>query len=771
MSEAEASNKRRKVESPSVVPNTSVLSLLESAGTKLRSWATNVMSSGLRNNRTRAKPSKKVIKKVNPGEAELLQWIEQAEYEVNLDPYRGIQNLVAKNQVAFVRDGRAAEGPTTDDDVDNAALTEAGPWRLNCSVEFSAPSIATKLSLTPATCDDDEDDDVVEIHPEDNASEQMVRAACYCSCPTLVQWTARNMQDQQKKRGKKRKRPDPGGATSCWGRRFDDSLKRCACDYNPFCLVSLGGAMDDILEGWSMRAASQEDDDILVLDRNGYPKTVGSAAFNWEDHLSPSYSPKTSEKLKVVRKTKLVEENAVRLHLHEILQGLTAAMSLDEGVTSVRQLHKTLIFENPLLESKNWTDSTLIDASNRHVLLSMPPGIENLGATCYLNTQLQCLAQNRVFVEGIMSWRPKGDDVNDRMSSVLALFQDLLVRMNAGPHSTLNTIDFSNSLGLDHYEQQDPNEFSRLLFERMHESFQESSLGGNLAELLPQLFQGVMTYETTCLTCLSKSKRTEEFMDLNLPIVHPIPKKIGQQCILEALSSNLATDVQHCLAKYCNEETLDGDNQYLCGQCGCKRDAVRALTFQKLPPVLNVQISRYVFDREKLIKKKLSDKVLLPLELKVNALSKERKAGTTEHRYLLCAVMRHKGTSAYSGHYVAEAMDWLTGQWFEFNDEKVVLLENGPSSSYGPGKPDYGEPANGNKLAPLLVGSQDAYNLYYVEESFLAQSALDGLRKGTANDSARTSESVGVVDRIAMERSGFYADLFQYVCASSHLRV
>lgn len=41
----------------------------------------------------------------------------------------------------------------------------------------------------------------------------------------------------------------------------------------------------------------------------------------------------------------------------------------------------------------------------RKLQLSVPPGIENLGATCYLNTQLQCLTQNRVFVQGIMSCR------------------------------------------------------------------------------------------------------------------------------------------------------------------------------------------------------------------------------------------------------------------------------------------------------------------------------------------------------------------------------
>lgn len=32
-------------------------------------------------------------------------------------------------------------------------------------------------------------------------------------------------------------------------------------------------------------------------------------------------------------------------------------------------------------------------------------------------------------------------------------------------------------------------------------------------------------------------------------------------------------------------------------RCNQKRDAIRSMTFSKLPPVLNIQLARYVFDR------------------------------------------------------------------------------------------------------------------------------------------------------------------------------
>jgi len=172
------------------------------------------------------------------------------------------------------------------------------------------------------------------------------------------------------------------------------------------------------------------------------------------------------------------------------------------------------------------------------------------------------------------------------------------------------------------------------------------------------------------------------------------------------------------------------------------------------------QLCRYVFNREKLIKTKLSEKGLVPVFLKLHSVENEDLTKVSEHQYFLCAVMRHKGTSAYSGHYVAEAMDWLSGQWYEFNDQNVVRLTEGPSCSFHPSLMDLEDHQTSSKdgekpFKSTFNGSQDAYNMYYVEESFLAKSILDSLRHGKSKDFSIESDS------IVTERSKYYDSLRQ----------
>jgi hypothetical protein len=625
-------------------------------------------------------------------DAALRRMMKQAAYEVTYDAYRGI---AATSQKAF----------------------DANPW-LVCSAAPAPP-----------------------IPDVDDGATNVVVYVTNTACPSLLHWTR-----EAQRKAKQRKKPTETA--------FGIRQSSCSCDYNPFCLVSLGGIMNDILIGKFKRRMQK---------RNSTGNIVTNGTWCSETTATPRMS-RTKDRVAALRQSEWRPKKVIRTHLQRILRALTNVESTDSLMNTLANQHAQLLFENSVDDEVEETEH-----DDDQLRLAIPPGIENLGATCYLNTQLQCLARILPFVDGIFSW--KRPHTTDKMSQVILLFQTLLAQMRIGPHRKLTAIELASALGLDHGEQQDPNEFSRLLFARMGESFQATDDG--LATLLSDLFRGSILYQTTCLECKNKTKRQDYFEDLNLPIVKPTKKKkSGQQALRDYFTGNSSkadTDVQFCFDNYLKEEMLQGDNQYFCSLCDRKVDAVRKPLIQTLPPVLNIQLCRYIYDRERGEKKKLGDKVLLPRELVVEAKGKERKVGVDQYKYLLCAIMRHKGNSAYRGHYVAEALDWQTGEWFEFNDATVTLLKEGPACSYYPAQlTDHSsaeKDVDGKKI-DSVTGSNEAYNMYYVDETCLASSVWDSLRKERASTASQSTESQPVseptvIEKVVMDRAILFASVQQ----------
>lgn len=159
-----------------------------------------------------------------------------------------------------------------------------------------------------------------------------------------------------------------------------------------------------------------------------------------------------------LRRSTLVDQNAIQTHLSRYICpdnsaddifGDASERNANIYLTQLKSIHESLISQPKPSESGK-------------IELSMPPGLRNLGATCYLNSQLQCLAQNLAFVHGLFSWtKPTintGSEYDRRMATVLSNMQSILGRMRYGPDRVLCTNEFASSLDLNNDEMQDPNE-------------------------------------------------------------------------------------------------------------------------------------------------------------------------------------------------------------------------------------------------------------------------------------------------------------------------
>jgi hypothetical protein len=154
-----------------------------------------------------------------------------------------------------------------------------------------------------------------------------------------------------------------------------------------------------------------------------------------------------------IRRSISVESEKIRLHASNFI--------CDNEVEVDGYCEMIGAFQNELIlaSSNHESPATATSSSDRNIQLSRPPGLRNLGATCYLNSQLQCLAQNLGFVHGLFTWTNVGAE-NSRMSKVLSNMQSILARMKYGPQSVICTNEFAAALSLENDEMQDPNEVS-----------------------------------------------------------------------------------------------------------------------------------------------------------------------------------------------------------------------------------------------------------------------------------------------------------------------
>lgn len=425
------------------------------------------------------------------------------------------------------------------------------------------------------------------------------------SCPSLAQWRAESGGTKTKKnKSNKRKESSVGNSASngkgSWIHRPEKSGE-CKCDYNPHCLVSLG--------------VFPPQDINTVTDKDRHEKVGVINSNSPIPALDDTYISEEFE----FRKVQWVPYQTVKKHLEQVIIPYcqqSNISSTEQFVAAIEIFHKSLLPEQAIPRK----DADVTNADCQTVLITLPPGIKNLGATCYLNSQLQCLSLNPAFREGVISWRRKLTatsssstltNLTSTMSGVMQRLQKILFMMHCGSYSVISAEKLAQSLGIENDEMQDPNEFSRLLFDRMHEMFQESNV---MKDLLPNIFQGTCEYVTECQNCHTRSVREEHFMDLTLPI----------------LKGTSSADVQSFLDAYLStKELLTGDNQYACNLCKTKCDASREIHLRSVPPVLNLQLSRYIFDLKTLTKRKTLAKVRLPITISIPVEMSEENCTTT----------------------------------------------------------------------------------------------------------------------------------------------
>lgn len=226
------------------------------------------------------------------------------------------------------------------------------------------------------------------------------------------------------------------------------------------------------------------------------------------------------------------------------------------------------------------------------------------------------------------------------------------------------------------------------------------------------LFEGLLTSETRCLTCENTSQRDEPFLDLSVDL-------------------NSHTSVTSCLRKFSQEEMLCERNKFHCDNCGGLQEAEKRMKIKRLPRVLALHLKRFKYTEDLQRLQKLFHRVVYPFHLRLFNTTDD--AEDPDRLYELYAVVVHIGGGPYHGHYVSIIKTQDRG-WLLFDDELVEPVDKSYVLNFFGG-----EPVTGVQDAKQLAC---AYVLFYQEttlEAMLREQEMEG-QQPAAESRVSTSE-------------------------------
>ncbi|XP_072990891.1 ubiquitin carboxyl-terminal hydrolase 4-like isoform X1 [Typha latifolia] len=310
-------------------------------------------------------------------------------------------------------------------------------------------------------------------------------------------------------------------------------------------------------------------------------------------------------------------------------------------------------------------------------------GLENFGNTCYCNSVLQALYFCIPFREQLLEYYVNNKNMADPDENLLTCLADLFTQISSqkkktgviAPKRFVQRVKKQNEL-FRSYMHQDAHEFLNFLLNELVDILEKES---NIAKASPETslshkvakspshpeangvrkeplvtwvhksFQGILTNETRCLRCETVTARDEAFFDLSVDIEQN-------------------TSITSCLKNFSSTETLNAEDKFFCDKCCSLQEAQKRMKIKKPPNILVIHLKRFKYIEQLGRYKKLSYRVVFPLELKLT-----NTMDNSDSEYSLFAVVVHVGSGPNHGHYVSLIKSH--NHWLQFDDENVEMVD------------------------------------------------------------------------------------------------
>ena len=332
-------------------------------------------------------------------------------------------------------------------------------------------------------------------------------------------------------------------------------------------------------------------------------------------------------------------------------------------------------------------------------------GLNNIGATCYMNASLQCLSNTKKLTEYFLT--NYEDNKNKIMSHqyyklIKHLWNEENNNISYSPNSFKEVLSKENPLFAG-IAANDAKDLINFLIERLHQelniALKNNSVDNyiqidqtneaavfndfikdfntNFNSPISRCFYGILETKSQCQGCkiIKYNFQVYSFLEFPLQQVNQYYFNNGKRPLLTNDGKNPDVDLYECFEYNRKIDLMTGDNQMYCNICNKLCDATYVTYLYSTPNYLILNLNRgkgAVYEC----------KVNFPEQLNIFNFVTSKQATTA---YELYAVICHLGPSSMDGHFVAYCRNRLDNKWYLYNDGFVTLCHR--AKQYTDGMP------------------------------------------------------------------------------------